>query len=316
MSVPGDAVIPEDIENLSEEQLDQLFDEQANVPEPQPDEPPDEQSPATPIAEEPQAGGEPEKTDSEPEKDKPEEQKTVPLAALHEERARRKEAIEEKKRMEKRFEQVMDKLSAQNEPPAPAEEPPTVTPLEENPIGHFDDRIAQVEAETAANKKAREEAAQNQERADQWNRVMAAYNQDAARLAQEDPNFNEAYQYWGNSRMNELVAGGATREQAQNIVYQEESAAVVRAMQDGESPAERVYAIAKARGYKPAEAPAGGQPPAEPGPDLEKIAAGQNNAQGTPGGGTEPTPMTLEALAQMSDDEFDANWDRIVGSNG
>ena len=304
MSVPE-----ENIENLSDDQLDTLFDEQANAPEEMPTETApeeivDKKGPEDiPVEIAPALKDVPESKQDEPD----ESQKTVPLAALHEERQKRKEQAQRIQQMESRFQRFLDE-QARREAADAAPLPPQPPPLEENPIGHFAEKIAQLEAKQAADDAARQRAMDAQTQEAQWQRVLQTYDRDAMRLREADPAFADAYQYWGQSRTAELRAGGASEEQATKILQQEEAAAVIHALQQGESPAERVYAIAKARGYTP-------KPTAASSPDLDVIAKGQKTATGTPGGGRGPVADSLEALSMMDDADFEANFERIINKH-
>lgn len=335
MSVPGDAVptenstptpaeaeapVSENIDDLSEEQLDNLFEQQANASEPDHHEEPEAPKPTqAQVEDELGDGGEtPPEVKSEPESEA-ESQKTVPLAALHEERAKRKELAADKARMEQRFDQLMARLGPQpGEAARPeVEEPPAIVPLEENPIGHFDGRMAEIEARQKAQAERDAAVAQQNERSGQMQQVVNAYRQDFSRVVGERPELQEGYNKWTTSRVAEIQAGGATYDQAKKLLEQEETAAVIHALQQGESPAERVYAIVKARGHF--SAPASADPAALPdnsGPDPEVIERGQRRASGTPGGGSAPVADTLEALANMTDDDFEKNWDRIMSQGG
>ena len=303
-------VAPEpDVESLSEDQLDTLFEQQANEPEPVAPAPPETQDP---VAAQPGEGGEAPAAPEEPKTEGEAGSEQVPLGALLEERAQRKELKAQMDKMEGRFQQMVESLKPSPEVPAP---PPDIPTLEENPVGNIDTRLGQLEqgVQQQQQQNAYQEKAQGEQT--EWNQVMTAYHNDTGRLRTTDANAKPAYDYWVGSRMTELQAGGATPEQAQNILQQEEAAAVYRALQQGESPAERVYAIAKARGYQatPAADPATPAAPLAPGgPDPAVIAKGQAQGGGMPTGGSPPLADTLEALAGMDDADFDENWGRIV----
>jgi len=298
------------IDSADDATFEALFEQAANEPEPTEGKDPapvpsdQDRTPEDPAELSGAGEGDPQEKAPEPEADN----RQVPLAALHEERAKRKEAIAEKQRMEERFTQIMDKLASRVGPdPEQAPKAPELPSLDENPVEHFDKRLAQMEAAAQQQREAEAQNAQRAQQEQQWNQVLNAYTQDVARFAQTEEAFHEAYDFWGNSRMAELQAGGATPQQATHILQQEEAAAVVRALQEGASPAERVYAIAKARGYqpKPAASPAAG-------PDLEVIAKGQEHSGRMPAGGNAPAEVSLESLAAMDDDAFEANWDTVI----
>jgi hypothetical protein len=276
----------ENIEALSESELDTLYEESSNEP--------NDEVPA--VAEEPAAAV--------VQEEEPEVEKVVPLAALHEERMRRKELADQLGRQEERFQQFLDRNRPAAEPPPPI---PSVT---DNPVQNLDQRIAQVErAQIETNQYTeaqKQQAAANQ----QEQQFMNQYQMQAAEFAQTEENFAPAYDFWTASRQTELMAGGATQEQATHIARQEEAAIVLNAMQSGENPAERVYAVAKTRGYKPAK-PVTGQ--------VETIAQGQKRGRTMPAGGKGPAAISLEAFAAMDDDAFssisDSDWNKLMGTS-
>ena len=288
----GDNDQTTEVESYSEEQLDTLYEEQAAGAS---EEAPEEDKEESESAAEQPAAAEPETS---------EQEKTVPIHALHEERVKRKELTEKMSQMEGRFQQFLHhQQQAQQAPQEPEQ-----IPVGENPIGHFDQRMAALEQQGQAQVEQNARTAQEQQQAQQWQGIMTQYHNDASRLAAQNPEFIPAYNYWQEGRVKELRVGGANEVQANHIARQEESAAIIRALQEGASPAERVYAIAQARGYKPSASAA------DTGPDPATIAKGQTAGRRSPSGGKPPAGQTLEALSAMSDEDFEANWDKIVGT--
>lgn len=159
---------------------------------------------------------------------------------------------------------------------------------------------------------------QRVEASDAETQIKSAYVNDVRAFVGQAPDFGDAYQFLLQGRDAELQAMGVAdpAERAQ-MIQDEEKWIVVRALKAQSSPATAVYNLAKARGYKKAEAPpANGQQAAQPaapnnGAAAEKIATiakakeatrSLSNVGGSPG----VDALTMEALASMSEDEYAA----------
>jgi hypothetical protein len=101
------------------------------------------------------------------------------------------------------------------------------------------------------------------------------------------------------------------------LMLQDETAIVARAFQDGVNPAERIYAIAKSRGYKAAEeeSPLASNENKQIMDKLDQLDKGIKNSRSLGNiSGSAPTSqsLTLEKLAMMDDDDFDRNWNKVM----
>ena len=241
-----------------------------------------------------------------------EPQKLVPLAALHEERERRKELRLSMDRMEERFQQILQKIQA---PPTPPAAEPPVPDLNEDPAGNLHQRLQA--AERALQEYAEKErlTAEQDAQLEQQRRLIGYYKGQAAEFKTENADFDDAYDHWVASRKADFEAAGYGPDEADGIINQEEMALVMRAAQQGKNPAGFVYAQAKLRGYtgpKPAESPPE-TPPPNAAEKLEVVAAGQEATSLLQGGGQTPPGDTLEALAAIEDDaEFAAAFDKLA----
>lgn len=192
--------------------------------------------------------------------------------------------------------------------------------------------------------------------------IARTYEDDARQFVSREPNFVPAYQYLMNSRLSELAmyyfgkdlteeGVALTAQEIQKIkstAAGEERQLVAEALQQGQSPAQRVYQLARARGFKPqaAAAPAaprpaangaanptngaaaptngqaapaplatnGGAAPAAPSvsDEIARIKAGQEASLSLSGGGGVPSvPFTAQKLADMPQAEFDRLMDTL-----
>lgn len=241
-------------------------------------------------------------------KDEPSKPKTVPHAALHEERARRKDAEEKFREAELRFARAEERMKAMLErfqaPEAPAAQPQTdgIPDPETDPIAAI--KYATEQARQLAEDRARTKA--EREQADETQRFVAKYQQDAQSYVEKAPDFFDAYNHLKADRLKELVVMGLSDAQARAQLVNEEFQVAQLAYQKGRNPAEVLYEAAKLRGYAKAAAK---QAATEPSVEdrLAAVEAGQNankslSATGGKSGGAE---VSANDILSMSDAEFD-----------
>jgi len=284
-------------DGLTEEEK-ALMAEQAEAPEPE-DEP--EEEPEGEIAEGTEEAPEVEEPGGESDK----EEKTVPYNALHEERQRRKELKEEldqqrerAAKMEERLQQIVERFEK------PDKEEPKLS-FEDNPAEYLKAE-AERTGQTVQELREQIESRQKQdEEAQQFHGFVNNYRQAAQQFAQSHPDFQEAYQFAVQSRIKEYQAAGYSLEEATHAVHTDEINIARRAFNDGVNPAERIMEMSKARGFKPSAKPESGEE------TIQRLQKGTKAAKSMKG---KPEPhMSLEALAEMPDDEFNKHWDMIVG---
>lgn len=240
------------------------------------------------------------------------EPKMVPLAALHEERERRKAEQKRSRELEAREARLAGRLDALNEAVKPKEAPRPLD-VQTQPIEVLQEL-----------KDFRDQTLAERQQAQQFEQFKSVYAAKAQEFAKETPDFKDAYKYVVESRIAELQAIGYDQNAASQMAAQDELNIAGKAFQDGANPAERLYALAKARGYqKSAEAPAkapNGSTEAIPDPmarlesRLDTIAKGQAAGKSLGGSGGAPgETLTLESLAGMSDAEFAELESRMKG---
>lgn len=242
--------------------------------------------------------------------------------AFHKERSMRKQEQEARKALEVKlsereqaFARADERLKLLSEAMSPRQEqqqeaaPPDP---ETDPIGAIRwlrDQVAAAQQRTTEVAKVTEA-----DRADQH--MAQSYRADAMRFAQNQKDFGDAYGFLLNGRDAELQAFGiGDAAERMRIIHDEEKGLVARALKDRASPAERVYALAKARGYAvKEEKPADEKKPAVV-EQIENIARGQSAAKSLSAAGGSPSEvLTAEALANMSEDEFAAYLEKTPRS--
>lgn len=244
----------------------------------------------------------------------------VPHAALHEAREDLKttrteltQTRERMARMEGLFEQLQRGQAGQES----AAEQVNIPAYEDDPEGHYQARIAQLEQMVGGINTAQADRVQAEAQRGQWDQAMNGYQAAAHEFAAKEPDFGPAYAWLVGAIGADLEARGYAdpAERAQILQY-EEAGIVGRALQAGKNPAEAVYAYAKARGYTPqARDLATGQfAKAETDEDklarLEKGTATTRSLTNTRGAAEDG--VTLERLAEMADQDpeaFDREWE-------
>ena len=244
--------------------------------------------------------GETTEPSSTPEPSEPAPAKTVPLAALHEERERRKELAEQVKReaaerqkLEGRFEELKERFMA---PPAP---PPEIPSLDVDPVANFDARLRQQEQ---ARQQTEAERLQQTQIAAFHNAVGQAEAQYRAQVA----DYDAAVEHLQRSFATEAAYMGVSAGDIARSV-------AVTALQNGRNPAEVAYQMAKARGYagpKPAAATAADGMAA-----IERGQAATGSVANAPA--QAEANLTASRLANMSLGDFakvsDADWRKMMG---
>lgn len=254
------------------------------------------EKPAEKPAEKPQEQAKPEKAP----------EGYVAHGAFHEERERRKGLQKQVEQMESRFKELIAKMQAPKTEEKPAPDPATDFP---GHVAHHFNTLAQQQAALGQKVQSFEALQEQQQRAAQF---MQAYHASAADFSTRQADFGTAYNYLLNARLEELIDAGYSKEQAIHLRTMEEQGIVMKAFEDGANPAERLYAVAKRRGYtagsdKPAERPA-----VDSAEKMRQIEAGQK-ATPSMGGGAMKPKMTLQAVAQMSEAEFAAlDWEKTM----
>jgi hypothetical protein len=302
---------------------DRPVPETATTPEPAP-----EAAPAPAPAAEPEK---PATTDKTPQprddkgkfdtKDGDPEKKLVPLDALHEERARRKELQEKLEAVERQRAADMAKLDERLRVLAGNQQQQADTPsVDQDPVGAIKHQGAEL-AELRARLQQADEQAQ----------LVTVYQSQASEFASKAPDFFDAYEHLKRVRHAEMAAAGVPPHMIGRVFQDTELRLAADALRQGVNPAERLYGIAKALGYAPkaAEQPTSSATPspaaaaaAGPAPQkaLETIAAGQAAAASlAAAGGSAPPTLTLDSLLAMDEDEFAAvatdpkKWRKAMG---
>ncbi len=241
-------------------------------------------------------------------------------AMAHEERERRKEMNKQLQdqqakvqKLEQTFQRMMEQAQYQQQQAQLQQQQAMEPSFEEDPLNALrrdQERIKQAlqqQHQTVAEQQRMAQMEQNQQN------FVNRYHDSAQSYAKEQTDFKEAYAFLNNQRLTELKDGGFTDQEAKQIILEDEMSIVSRAFNDGVNPAERVYKIAKARGYQVVANKVDAANTAEQRiAQLEKGVAASKSL-GSAGGKSDKGALTLEAVANMDDDEFArVDWNKLM----
>lgn len=276
--------------------------------------------------------------------------KYVPHHALHKERERRKATDAELMTVREKLARGEERLNVLLElvqgadagaakavpgaaAPGAAKQAADADPFAEEPIDPEVDvfgALKQSQRQTAALLKRMQEGDQASKAKEASASVGNAYKSDAIAFARTQTDFGEAYNHLISSMHLELEAMGVTDEAARNRqIAEREKEFVAGILAAKGSPAAALYKVAKVRGYTPKApggqpAPGGAAPAPKPAADpaavdpaavakLEAINKAKETvvSLGGSGGSAGGDTLTMEALANMSEAEFNATAKRI-----
>lgn len=255
--------------------------------------------------------------------------KLVPLAALHEERERRKElsakldettrqSAAEMGKLQERINIILGAIQQATTAPEPSDDPIFIQQFmsanpgiskeqasnafyQEEPANYLkwqQENIAKEQASLRDQQIQQQTVSKTQE---QFQNFVGIYQTQAQEFSAKTPDFKEAYNFLLSNRNSELQQMGFTDPMQRKTIMQNEEIGIVdQAFRGGVNPAERLYAIAKFRGFKPSTAAVA---PATL--DQEKKNAAATKSLGSVPGSAS-TKMTAEVLLSLSDEEFAA----------
>ena len=241
--------------------------------------------------------------------------KFVRHGAFHQERERRKTVERERDdlrekvaRGDERMRLLTEAIQQRGATPAAAPvEAPKVPDPNEDIFGY----VQHLQAEIAALRGGVQQQTESQRQEREAAVVVNDYKADLNRFAATEPAFADAFRHVMQSRAAEYAALGVPEAQIHEALGQDEFQIALQARQQGVSAAERIFQIAKARGFAP-KAPEPAPAPAAPAESAADRAARVSAGQAGPGrslsaaGGAPAGEVTLEALAAMNERDFEA----------
>ena len=221
-----------------------------------------------------------------------------------------KEAFEANARKTTEMEANLSKLQQdfarqQMQPVAPAQVEDIPDP-DVDPLGYQQHQIKQLEKQITEHNKYLNQRHEYEQRNSQQQAFLNTYQQSAKQFADKTPDFTDAYKFLTQARMEEHKAAGYSVEEANNLLLEEEMAIVAKSYNDKVNPAERIYNLAKNRGYS-AKSAAKNTPPAK---NLKDLKNGMANSKSLKSGGGElpEKDLGIDDIDGMNFAEFDDFW--------
>lgn len=272
-----------------------------------------------PDAPEPAAKATPANYDSEPEGDPEPPAEGKPNAGFAAMRAEsraakaRADAAEAKAaNYERTFQEVMRR---QAQPAAPVSRETAPDP-DTDPVAHLKHLSAKVDAYEAARTAAEQQQAGWAQQNQALQALQSQVTAQEAIYRTEQPDYDAAIAFLKQSRMQELTDIGYEPREAQSLLGAEMLTMANIALAQGNVAPEKVYALAKRRGYGGQRAPAtnGATPAAKSAAERVETmarAAQQGGTRAVSGGGAASPTVTLEYLASLPPGPaFDKAWEK------
>jgi len=222
-------------------------------------------------------------------------QKTVPLAALHEERQRIKELrreLDQTKEVTRigneRLNQLMAALQQQQQQPIPD--------VQVDPVSNFDMRLRQqqqiIEQQNQWLARQQQEQAQRQ----QYEQLHSYVNSQERAFVAQKPDYVEAVNHLKQADARALMALGHDEETAAQMVHSHFTQLAAQLANQGVNLPERIYALAQVKGYTPKSS--------EGQQRIQTAQRGVAASRSLGSGAGTANNLTLEALASMPAEEF------------
>lgn len=243
--------------------------------------------------------------------------KTVPLAALHEERNKNREMRQRQQQMEEQIRlgnQRLQELAAAMQQRLQPQ--PEIPAFEVDPAANLHTRLQQTEAVIAQQnqERARQYEAHQHEQARQaaLRDLTRDVAQQEAEYASQTPDYHKALEHLKKTEVEGLMALGHDQQTAANIVQQNIISMAWSLRQQGASIPDRVYALSKARGYNPQAVTAQQR--------MQTTQRGVAASRSLGNGGQVTQNLSLETLANLPAEDFaelvkdDKAWRKLMGA--
>lgn len=218
-----------------------------------------------------------------------------------------KETLEANNLKALEMERILTQLKESMNKPAPAPEVIEIVPdPDEDPMAYQQYKINKLEKSLEDHNKYLRQQHDMQQRSTQQQAFMNSYRASAQEFAAKTPEFGEAYKFLLGARMAEHKAAGYSDQEAQSLLVEEEMSIVAKAYQDKVNPAERLFNVAKNRGYSAANSKKTSAAPKS----LNDIKRGMANSKSLKSGGGElpGAEPGLDDIDGMDFAQFDEFW--------
>lgn len=239
--------------------------------------------------------------------------KKVPVQALHEERTKhqstRDQLIQEqaqRKVLEERFNQTLQLLQQRQQPEQQAPQEDPQPDFADDPKGYVDWLAKRFEGQMGQSKQFLQEQQQQQQIASQHNALTHQVAAQEAAFRATTPDYDAAMNHYISHQQKYYEALGANPIQAKQLVGRDISAIAQNALQTGGNTAQIIYNVANVMGYTKGQQPQQ-QPQQAPKKQAPTSLSSLNGAQGD---NDDLKEMSLDKVASMSNEEFNAWFDK------
>jgi hypothetical protein len=244
-----------------------------------------------------------------------EQANTVPHSRFHAEMMERQRAEQEAANLRAQNTQLMQlkqELDEIRKGKATEEES---NAFEEDPLGYMKNKVDALEQEKVITEQQSAQFIQQQQFVEQINTWATS---QVSAFSREHEDYGDAFNFVVENRRAELLRNAeilgiqADHAMIENQLQQESMGLIMQAAQ-AKNPAEIVYNLAMAKGYTKAQAQAAAQNTDETlQQKIDKIEKGQQASSSLSGTTSSPDAgeLSVSDISSMSDDEFDAFWDK------
>lgn len=217
-----------------------------------------------------------------------------------------KEALEANARKTADIERILAELKesvgAQKDAAQKTQPEEIVPDPEEDPLGYHQYKIDKLERTLAQHNNYIRQQHEQSQRSAQDQAFIRACDKSVTDFAKDHPDYYDAYKFVRDARLQEHMISGYTQDEAQSILVEEELAIAAKAYKDKANPAERLYKLAKTRGFGSETKPASTK-------DFGHIKKGMESSKSLKSGGGEiSSKITGDDVDRMDFSEFDAYW--------
>ena len=224
---------------------------------------------------------------------------TVPTAALNESRAQLRQTQAELAQMRDqmaKFESIRGELDDLRGSKQAAE---AENEFNTDPLGSLQKQMSALDEKiTTQQETDRQNAVQEQQGQQLFTSIASQVNEFKATV----PDYDDALAHVLDTRKEELIAMGVPEQDAQSRISMEAQEIAMSAMRSGQNPGKVVYDLARVRGYAAKKTSK----------KLATVEKGQKASSSLSGtsGQAEGADFSLSEIDSMSDEQFDAWWDK------
>lgn len=179
----------------------------------------------------------------------------------------------------------------------------------EDPLGYQQYQIAQIQKLTLEHNKYLKHTHEMNAAAQQKQAFETAYGNAARQFAEKNADFTDAYKFLTAARVKEHKAAGFNEQEANDLLIEDEMSIVARAFKDKVNPAQRIYNLAKERGFAGATT----TKKESPAKNIAELKKGMANSKSLKSGGGQLSDKVQgsQDIDSMDFEEFDTYFNKL-----